>query len=192
MLARLFRTFAFCLVLFALTLAPLASQQALLEPKSAGAKAALTYPESKTVEVVDDYHGNKVRDPYRWLEDENSADTKAWIEAENKVTFGYLDQIPVRAKIRERLSKLWNYERFTIPVKRGPRYVFSRNSGLQNQNVVYTVDKLDGQPKVLFDPNSWSADGTVSLGGAAYTEDGKLVAWATSESGSDWRTWRVK
>jgi prolyl oligopeptidase len=190
--SRWFRAFLNFFVILILAVAPVAAQHALVEPSKAAPAKALAYPETRKVDVVDDYHGTKVPDPYRWLEDENAADTKSWIEAQNTVTFGYLEQIPVRAKIRERLAKLWNYERFTIPVKRGPRYVFSRNSGLQNQNVVYTVDKLDGEPKVLFDPNTWSSDGTVALGGTAFTDDGKLVAWATSDAGSDWRTWRVK
>jgi len=152
----------------------------------------LHYPPAHTVDVVDDYHGTKVADPYRWLENPDSADTRAWIEAENKLTRSFLDDIPVRAKIKQRLTELWNYPKYGAPVKEGGRYFFSKNDGLQNQSVLYVQDSLDGQPRVLLDPNKLSADGTVALGGMSISHDGKLLAWATNVSGSDWRTWYVR
>lgn len=152
----------------------------------------LAYPKTKTVDQVDDYYGTKVSDPYRWLEDTDSADTKAWVEAENKLTFSYLDQIPYRSAIRERLLKLWNYERFTAPEKEGGRYFYQHNNGLQNQNVLLVADSLTTEPRVLLDPNTLSADGTVALAGRAITDDGKLMAYGTAASGSDWTEWHVR
>src|ERR1700757_2934817 len=103
----------------------------------------LVYPEARKMDQVDDYHGVKVADPYRWLEDDNSAETRAWVEAENKVTFAYLDQIPQRKPIKDRLTRLWNYERYSAPQKEGGRYFFSKNDGLQNQSVLYTLESLE-------------------------------------------------
>lgn len=154
--------------------------------------AALLYPKAKTVGQVDDYHGTKVSDPYRWLEDADSADTKAWVEEENKVTFGYLEKIPYRAAIRDRLLKLWNYERFTTPAQEGGRYFYQHNNGLQNQNVLLVAESLNAEPRVLLDPNTLSSDGTVALAGASITDDGKLMAYATAQSGSDWQEWHVR
>ena len=169
--------------------APLAAQKMT----SAAAPATkLAYPEVKKVDQVDDYHGTKVADPYRWLEDADSAATQAWVEAENKVTFDYLSQIPERKQIRERLTKLWNYERYTAPQLKGGRYFFTRNNGLQNQNVLYVSDTLTGEPKVVLDPNTMSKDGTVALSGYDLTEDAKLIVYGTAMSGSDWTEWRVK
>src|SRR6266480_5052254 len=107
----------------------------------------LVYPLTRTTNVVDDYHGVKVADPYRWLEDDNSPETKTWAEAENKVTFGYLQRIPDRPAIKERLTELWNYERYGVPFKQGGRYFYSKNHGLQNQNVLYTMAALDSEPR---------------------------------------------
>src|ERR1700758_4101314 len=154
--------------------------------------APLVYPKAKTVDQVDDYHGMKVADPYRWLEDADSADTRAWGEAENKLTFGYLDQIPYRGAIRDRLLKLWNYERFTAPEQQGGRYFYEHNNGLQNQNVLLAAESLNAEPRVLLDPNTLSADGTVALSGTALTDDGKLLAYGTATSGSDWQEWHVR
>ncbi len=153
---------------------------------------SLVYPKAKTVDQVDDYHGTKVADPYRWLEDTDSADTRAWIEEENKLTFGYLDQIPYRGAIRERLTKLWNFERFTAPQQQGGHYFFEHNTGLQNQNILLVADSLTAEPRVLLDPNTLSADGTVALSGTSFTDDGKLMAYSTSASGSDWQEWHVR
>ncbi len=154
--------------------------------------APLVYPTAKTIDQVDDYHGVKVADPYRWLEDTDSADTKAWVEAENKLTFGYLEKIPYRSAIRDRMTKLWNYERFTTPVQEGGRYFYQHNNGLQNQNVLLVADSLSAEPRVLLDPNTLSADGTVALSGTAITDDGKLLAYGTAASGSDWQEWHVR
>ncbi|EDY15926.1 Prolyl oligopeptidase [Chthoniobacter flavus Ellin428] len=152
----------------------------------------LPYPVARKSDQVDDYHGVKIADPYRWLEDDNSAETKAWVEAENKVTFAYLDTIPERAAIKERLTKLWNYERFGVPFHEGGRYFFTRNSGLQNQRVLYVAEKLDATPRVLLDPNTLSTDGTVALSGYSPSEDGKYLAYGLSKAGSDWEEYHVR
>ena len=154
--------------------------------------AAFVYPTSTQAEVADDYHGTKVTDPYRWLEEPDSADTRAWIEAQNKLTFGYLGDIKEREQIRARLTKLWNFERYGLPTREGGRVFFSKNDGLQNQSVIYTADSLKGDPRVLIDPNTLSADGTVALSGGAYTDDGKLFAYGLASAGSDWQEWHVR
>jgi prolyl oligopeptidase len=154
--------------------------------------AALSYPVAKKVDQTDDYHGTKVADPYRWLEDANSEETKAWVEAENKVTQSYLAQIPQREAIRQRLTALWNYERYSVPFKEGGRYFFSRNDGLQNQAVLYTMKSLKDTPRLLLDPNTLALDGTVALAGMAVSRDGKLLAYSTAASGSDWNEIRVR
>jgi len=151
----------------------------------------LAYPETKRVEVVDDYFGTKVPDPYRWLEDDNSPEVTAWVEAENKVTFGYLNQIPYRQQIKERLTKLLNYPKYTAPTRRGEYFFFGKNDGLQNQNVQYIQKGLNGVPEVLLDPNKFSADGTSQLGGFSLSQSGKYVAYGISEGGSDWRDFYV-
>jgi prolyl oligopeptidase len=151
-----------------------------------------TYPQARRSDQVDDYHGTKVADPYRWLEDTDSAETHAWVEAENKLTFGYLDQLPYRQAIRDRLTKLWNYERFTVPEPEGGRYFFEHNNGLQNQNVLLVAESLNAEPRVLLDPNALSSDGTVALAGRAISDDGKLMAYAIATSGSDWTEWHVR
>jgi prolyl oligopeptidase len=152
----------------------------------------LTYPHAKTVDQIDDYHGTKVADPYRWLEDTDSTDTREWIDAENKLTFGYLDQIPYRQAIHDRLKTLWNYERYGVPEQQGSRYFYQHNNGLQNQNVLLVADSVTAEPHLLLDPNTLSADGTVALTGHAISDDGKLLAYGTSASGSDWMEWRVR
>jgi len=152
----------------------------------------LVYPKTKKVDQVDDYSGVKVADPYRWLEDDNSDETAAWVKAQNEVTFPYLKQIPAREKINARLTKLWNYEKYGAPRKRGDRYFFAKNDGLQNQYVIYVADSLDGEPRVLFDPNKLSEDGTVALSGSATSKDGKLFAYGISVAGSDWQEYRVR
>ena len=152
----------------------------------------LAYPITAKVAHEDLLHGTTVPDPYRWLEDDHSAETKAWVEAQNKVTFGYLEKIPQRDAIQARLTKLWNYERYGLPFKEGGRYFFSKNDGLQNQSVLYTLKTLDAEPRVLLDPNTFSADGTVSLATYSVTDDGKLIAYATSAAGSDWNEFRVR
>jgi prolyl oligopeptidase len=152
----------------------------------------LSYPVSKKVDQTDNYHGTVIADPYRWLEDANSADTKAWVEAENKVTQAYLAQIPQRDAIRQRLTQLWNFERYSVPSKEGGRYFYSRNDGLQNQSVLYTMKALSDKPRMLLDPNTLAADGTVALSGGEVSPDGKLFAYGTAASGSDWNEWKVR
>ena len=152
----------------------------------------LVYPQAHKVDQVDSYHGVEVADPYRWLEDPDSAETREWVEAQNKLTFGYLEKTPARSKIRERLTELWNYEKYGTPFKRGGRYFYSKNDGLQNQYVIYTVDSLDGEPRILLDPNTLSEDGTVALSGWAVSEDGRLFAHGLSTAGSDWQEWYVR
>ncbi len=150
------------------------------------------YPETRQVEQADDYFGTTIADPYRWLEDDNSDDTKAWVEAQNAVTFGYLETIPERTAIRDRLTTLWNYERYGLPQKHGDFYIFTRNDGLQNQAVFYRARSLDTEPEVLLDPNGLSADGTVAVSAATFTDDGRYMAYSLSESGSDWVRWKVR
>ncbi|MEH2114281.1 prolyl oligopeptidase family serine peptidase [Nostoc sp.] len=160
----------------------------------------LTYPSTHKSNQVDDYHGTLVADPYRWLEDPDSEETKTWIEAQNQVTFGYLSEIPAREKIKQRLTKLWDYEKYGIPFKEGEslrdgsteRYFYFKNDGLQNQSVLYTLKTLDDQPKVLLDSNKLSEDGTVALSGLSISEDGRLLAYGLSSSGSDWQEWKVR
>ena len=150
------------------------------------------YPATRKSDQVDDYHGVKIADPYRWLEDDNSAETKAWVEAQNKETFAYLERIPQRATIKARLTELWNFERYGVPFKQGGRYFISKNDGLQNQSVLYTMASLDAPPKLLLDPNTLSKDGTVALKSYAITDDGKLMAYSLSAAGSDWEEIRVR
>ncbi|MBI3924068.1 MAG: S9 family peptidase [Armatimonadetes bacterium] len=149
------------------------------------------FPESKTVEVVDDYHGVKVRDPYRWLEDADAADTQEWVERQNQFTRQYLD-LPVRQELIARLTRLWDYERYTSPFREANRYFFFKNDGLQNQAVFYGQDGLAGQPFVVIDPNGLSQDGTTALSELEVSRDGKLVAYAVSVHGSDWQEIRVR
>jgi prolyl oligopeptidase len=179
------------LMLFVLTLS--ISIAPLIRVASAhdGDIPKLTYPETKRGEVVDDYFGTKVPDPYRWLEDDNAPEVAAWVEAENKVTFGYLDKISYRAQIRARLEKLLNYPRYSSPTRRGDQFIFSKNDGLQNQSVYYIQKGLDGAPDLLLDPNKFSADVTSQLGGFSLSESGKYVAYGISEGGSDWRDFYV-
>jgi prolyl oligopeptidase len=151
----------------------------------------LKYPEVRRGDQVDDYHGTKVIDPYRWLEDVDSQETKKWVEAENKVTFGYLEKIPQRKAIENRLTELWNFERFGLPEKRGGKYFYTRNDGLQNQSVLYVADALDAEPRMLIDPNTLSADGTVALTEWEVSDDGRYVAYGLASAGSDWRDWFV-
>jgi prolyl oligopeptidase len=159
---------------------------------TAAQTSPLTYPQARRSDQVDDYHGTKVADPYRWLEDTDSAETHAWVEAENKLTFAYLDQTLYRQAIRDRLTKLWNYERFTTPIQFGGRYFFQHNTGLQQQNVLLVAASLNAEPRVLLDPNTLSSDGTVALAGDAISDDGKLMAYAIATSGSDWTEWHVR
>jgi prolyl oligopeptidase len=167
---------------------------ALMIPTIAAAQGPgpLKYPDSRKADTTETLHGRAVPDPYRWLEDPNSAETKAWIEAQNRVTFGYLEQIPARAAIKDRLTKLWNYERYGSPSREGDWYIFAKNDGLQNQSVIYKTRALDAPAEVLIDPNTLSKDGTVALGSLSFSDDGTLMAYSVSASGSDWLEWRVR
>ena len=146
----------------------------------------IAYPLTKKSDVIDNYFGTKVPDPYRWLEDDKSAETVVWVKEQNKVTFDYLGAIPYRQEIKLRLEKMWNFEKYTFPQKEGIYTYFSRNDGLQNQFVVYR-QKNNSDPEVFLDPNKFSADGTTSLGEMEFTKDGSKVAYSVSEGGSDWR-----
>jgi prolyl oligopeptidase len=149
----------------------------------------ITYPETKTVDTIDQYFDVQVADPYRWLEDDRSEETAAWVTAQNKATFGHLDEIPFRESLKSRLTELWNYEKVTAPFIEGDYTYFYKNNGLQNQYVLYrykTGDSAD-QAEVLLDPNTFKEDGTISLGGVSFSENGGYVAYSISEGGSDWR-----
>jgi prolyl oligopeptidase len=158
---------------------------------AAAAGRRFDYPPAPTASVVDDYHGTKVPDPYRPLEDPDAPATRAWIAAENQLTERWLSSIPQRAKLRERLTRLWNYERYSPPVREGGLYFFEKNDGLQNQAVLCVLPKLDGTPRVLLDPNTLSKDGTVALAGYAVSHDGKHLAYGLATAGSDWNEWHV-
>ena len=146
----------------------------------------IVYPVSEKGDVIDKYFGTEVPDPYRWMEDDRSEKTAAWVAEQNKVTFGYLEEIPYREEIKTRLEKMWNYEKFTSPYKKGEYTYFSKNDGLQNQYVIYR-QKDNEKPEVFLDPNIFSADGTTSLGGMEFSDDGSIVSYSISEGGSDWR-----
>ncbi|MFH1005774.1 MAG: prolyl oligopeptidase family serine peptidase [Bacteroidota bacterium] len=146
----------------------------------------IQYPVTKKVDTADNYFGTKIADPYRWLENDTTAETAQWVKAENKVTFDYLSKIPYRQQIKDRLTQIWNFEKYYVPFKKGEYYFFYKNDGIQNQNVLYFQKGLNGTPKILIDPNKLSADGTVSLSGISIREDGKYIAYNLSKSGSDW------
>jgi prolyl oligopeptidase len=152
----------------------------------------LTYPATATINQVDDYHGTFVPDPYRWLEDPNSDESKAWVEAQNQVTFGYLNDIPMREALKQRITQLWNYEKYSIPSQKAGRYFYLKNDGLQNQSVLYTLQSLDAEPHVLLDPNTLSEDGTIALAGTVVSQNAKLIAYGLSTAGSDWQEWKVR
>ena len=143
----------------------------------------VNYPVTKKTDVVNDYHGVKIADPYRWLEDDNSAETKEWVKAENKVTRQYLDAIPFRNKIRERLEKIWNFPKYGTPHQEGKYIIFSKNDGMQNQSVLYIQEGLNGTPRVLLDPNKISTNGTAALGEYALSHDGKYFAYGVAKAG---------
>ena len=152
----------------------------------------INYPETKKVDTVDTYFGENIKDPYRWLEDDRSKATENWVTSQNKVTFGYLDSIPFRNQLKNRLSKLWNYEKIGAPFKEGEYTYFYKNNGLQNQYVIYKFKNEGDTPEVFLDPNTFSEDGTTSLGGLSFSKNGKLAAYSISEGGSDWRKVLVK
>src|SRR5687768_2808317 len=154
-------------------------------------KAQLIYPETKKGDLVEEYHGTKIADPYRWLEDDKSEETKQWVTEENKVTFGYLDKIPYRADWLKRLEEINNYPKYSSPSKKHEYYYFSKNDGLQNQSVVYRQKGLNGKPEIVLDPNKFSAGGTTSLATFSLSKDGRYAVVGKSAGGSDWRTYFV-
>jgi prolyl oligopeptidase len=152
----------------------------------------MTYPTTRKADQVDTYHGVPVADPYRWLEDDRSPETADWVRAQNEITFDYLHGLPEREKFRARLTELWNYPRHSAPSRYGSRYFYFRNNGLQNQAVLYVQESLDGEARILLDPNVLSPDGTVALSNIALTDDGGKIAYSISESGSDWQDVKVR
>ncbi|MBK9141443.1 MAG: S9 family peptidase [Candidatus Melainabacteria bacterium] len=150
------------------------------------------YPQAKQVDQIDEYHGKKVRDPYRWLEDPDSPETRKWIDQENEITSGFLAQIKTREAIEERLTDLWNYQKCTVPFTEGGKLFYFKNTGLQNQDVLFVRDKETGEERILLDPNKLSEDGTVALSSIDVSQDGKLLAYGISRSGSDWQEWFVR
>ncbi|TKB46382.1 prolyl oligopeptidase family serine peptidase [Thalassotalea mangrovi] len=157
-----------------------------VQPETTMETTEITYPNTRKDDVVDEYFGTNVADPYRWLEDDRSAETGEWVKAQNKVTFGYLDTIPYRDTLKKRLTELWNYEKYSAPFTEGNYTYFYKNDGLQNQYVVYR-QKGDGEAEVFLDPNKFSDDGTTSLSQLSFSKDGSIAAYAISEGGSDWR-----
>ena len=150
------------------------------------------YPQTAKVDTVDVYFGKTIADPYRWLEDPTLPETVEWINAQNKVTFGYLSRIPFRDSLKARLTEVWNYERYSTPLKKGEKYYFQKNSGLQNQSVLFVMDSLGAEPRIILDPNLFSQDGTVALSDYALSKDGRYLAYALSKGGSDWNEIFVK
>lgn len=165
---------------------PLRTTQAQRNGEGGGGGRPITYPPTKKTDTVDDYFGTRVPDPYRWLEDDRSPEVAAWVEAQNKVTFAYLDQIPYRAALKDRLMKLYNYPKYGAPIRRGDWFFSTKNDGLQNQSVWYIQKGLDGAADVLLDPNKFSKDGTSRLGSLTISDTGKYVGYGISEGGSDW------
>jgi len=160
--------------------------------QSASAQRQFQYPAAPTSNQVDDYNGVKVADPYRPLENPDSPESRAWIEAENNITFDFLKTIPERDEIKKRLTEIWDYERFGVPFKEGAHYFFSKNSGLQNQNVLYTTTNFSVTPRELLDPNLLAKDGTIALDGLDVTNDARLMAYGLATAGSDWQQWKVR
>ncbi len=172
--------------------ARLALAFALVSMTLTAQEAPLTYPQAKKVDQIDDYFGTKIADFYRWLENPDAPDTRAWIEAENKLTFGFLEKIPERPRILKRMTAVWDYDRFGAPSREGDWYIFSRNTGLQNQPVILKTKSLDGTPAVLIDPNELWPDGHTAIGATSFSEDGRYVAYSVAASGSDWIEWHVR
>ena len=153
---------------------------------------SIEYPQTDQVDQQDDYHGTLVKDAYRWLENEDSVATQEWVKSQNKVTFSYLDQIPFRESIRQRLEDLWNYPKFSAPFKGGGKYYYFKNDGLQNQSVLYSIDHLEDEGQVFLDPNQFSEDGTSSLTTFSVSDDGKYAVYGVSKGGSDWNEFFVR
>ncbi|BAZ44325.1 prolyl endopeptidase [Chondrocystis sp. NIES-4102] len=152
----------------------------------------IVYPNTQQSQQQDNYHGIQIADPYRWLENPDSPDTKDWINEQNKITTEYLSAIASKNKIEQRLTQLWDYEKYSSPFKRGQRYFYFKNDGLQNQSVLYTLNSLEAEAEVLLDPNLLSADGTIALSGLSISDDGNWLAYGLSTAGSDWVEYRVR
>ena len=174
------------------TFLALAAAGLLALVQNTAAQAQLKYPAAPTSNQVDDYNGVKVADPYRPLENPDSPESRAWIEAENKITFDFLKTIPERGGIEKRLTEIWDCERFGVPFKEDGHYFFSKNTGLQNQNVIYTTTNFSETPRELLDPNLLAKDGTIALGGLDVTDDARLMAYGLATAGSDWQQWKVR
>jgi prolyl oligopeptidase len=172
------------IILLSFVFLPACQQQKEIQP-------APVYPVTQKGDQVDDYFGTKVADPFRWMEDDTAEEVKKWVEAQNKVTFGYLENIPFREKIRQRVTEVYNYPRYSSPFRAGEYYFFYKNDGLQNQSVIYIQKGLDGEPEVFIDPNELSPDGTIRIGLLGFSKDNRYVAFSRSEAGSDWREIRV-
>jgi prolyl oligopeptidase len=156
-------------------------------------KMNLSYPDTRRdASVVEEYHGTKVADPYRWLEDDNSVETKAWVTQENALTFDYLSKIPSKSVLKSRMEKMWNYEKYSAPFKRGGKYYYYKNNGLQNQSVMYVQDNLDAPGVEVLNPNTLSKEGTVALGTVEFNKEGTMMAYQLSKAGSDWNTIYIK
>src|ERR1700680_1119569 len=156
------------------------------------ASPALSYPSTKKGDVVDDYSGTKVADPYRWMEDLDSKDVADWVAAENRVTFDYLGKLPMRQHFKQRITELWNYPKVSVPVREGGRYFFQKNSGLERQSPLYVRSSLTAPPALVLDPNLLSAEGSLSLAQWTPSPDGRLLAYGLSEGGADWQTLHVR
>ncbi len=177
--------------LSALTLFAISGCPKTAEPESAAGSQGWTYPQARQSDQVDEHHGVQVPDPYRWMEDPDAEETRAWIDAENELTFGYLAEVPQRQAIRDRIEKLWTYEQFGQPAKHAGRYYYFHNDGTWNHSKLYVTDSLDADAVVLLDPNAWSEDGTVALSGTSVSESGRYMAYGRADGGSDWNTWTV-
>lgn len=160
--------------------------------QDSGPPVPTEYPEAQRGAHTDDYFGTSVADPYRWMEDVESPEVAAWVEAQNGIAAPFLEAIPGHEEIKERLTELWDYERFGVPWKDGGLYFFTRNDGLQDQDVVYVTESLEEEPRVLLDPNTFSEDATIALAGMSVSPDGRYVTYATSDGGTDWNSWRVR
>ena len=177
---------AFLMLVSLVWAAKTTSTALLVRSQGGNAIGRLPYPETKKVDVIDDYFGTKAPDPYRWLENNDSLEVANWVEAENKVTFAYLDKLPYRNQVKDRLTRLLDYPKYGAPTRRGEYFVFAKNDGLQNQSVYYIQKGLNGAPELLLDPNKFSADGTSRLGAFSWSPKGKYALYGISQGGSDW------